>query len=163
MVCSYVFILTHLVAVFPFFSQHFPSHPSCTVMVANMRKRFPQSCTYRMTAYKILKGSHLFNNTVNGKLRVNIQFPRENCTKRTDGCIRLEKGVRYLIGAHVRAQQHKRKSLQALLPSAFVTADVSPGMIRNVARHLSCALFNEHMMTTLPSPTTTASSTPPPD
>ena len=130
------------------------------VLVKYMNRRFPRSCTYRMTVQKILKGRHLFNYTLTDKLRVNVQFPHNNCTKETDGCVRLDKGARYLIGAQVRVQR-KRKSLLALLPSAFITADFSPAMIRKVARHPACAWFNGSEMELQPTPTAATSSAPP--
>ena len=113
-----------------------------------------------MTVRKIFKGRDLINDRHNENLRVNIQFPHDNCTKEIGGCIRLDKDTRYLIGAQVRVQR-KRKSLLALLPSAFITADVSPEMIRKMTMRPACAWFNGSNMKVVPTPTATTSAAPP--
>ena len=124
----------------------------CAVVLAKlMRKRFPDSCTYRMSASRIFKGSDLISDALTRNLRINIQFPHNNCTGEPDGCINLDKDTRYLIGAQVRVHRRK-KSLLALLPTSFITDDVSQKMIKKLTRRPVCAWFNGNRTKVMPSP-----------
>ena len=86
-------------------------------------------CSYRFQILDILRGRDLLHSFKKGK-HIDINIPVVSCSTSclelyTDGCVQLETGGVYLVGADLKVSYGMKASLVPSLPKGFIVEGTS--------------------------------------